>query len=66
MSGEAYAAGLKAGMIKAMIVLHEASVRYYADAEANKKIAESEGQRFAARILQSFANGLEMEAEKLP
>ncbi|MDO8800084.1 hypothetical protein [Phenylobacterium sp.] len=60
------AESFKSGMLKAMATLHYASAQHYADAVASKKVVESEGHTFAARILQSYANGLEMDAERLP
>jgi hypothetical protein len=57
---------LRAGMMQAVWTLRNAANTHEAEAALNKKAVESEGNSFAARILRSYANGLEMDAEKFP
>lgn len=60
------ASSLKAGMTQAVWVLRNAANTHEAEAALSKKVVESEGHTFAARVLRSYANGLEMDAENLP
>lgn len=53
------------GVLQAVETLRHASGKHEAEAAASKKVVESEGNMFAARILRSYANGLEMDAERL-
>lgn len=61
---EDYAGGFTAGLLQAVKTLRAASGQHEAQSAGNNKIAESEGHRFAARLLRSYANGLEMDAER--
>lgn len=60
-------ANFAAGMMQAVWTLRNAANTHEAEAKLSKKVVESEGHNFAARILRSYANGLEIDAErKLP
>lgn len=61
---ETYAAGFKAGMLQAVQTLRIAAGQHCAEAADSRKVVESSGHLFAQRILASYANGLEMDAEK--
>lgn len=52
------------GITQAAWTLLNAANVHDADATIGKRIAEIEGNAFAARILRSYANGLIMDAEK--
>lgn len=52
------------GLIQAAWTLRSAATNHNVEAAGGRKVAEIEGNTFAARILQSYANGLIMEAEK--
>lgn len=57
-------ASFKSGMLQAVWTLRNAANTHEAEAALSKKVVESEGHNFAARILRSYANGLEIDAEK--
>lgn len=59
---ETYAAGFKAGMLEACRTLHEAAVQHHKDADESRKVLDIHAHRLAAHILQSWANGLEINA----
>ncbi len=52
----------RAGMWKAITMLREAAMGYEQTAADERKIHASEGARFAATLLRSWANGIEIEA----
>jgi hypothetical protein len=53
------------GLIQAAWTLRNAANTHEAEAAVGRKVAENEGNAFAARILRSYANGLIMDAEKV-
>jgi hypothetical protein len=53
------------GLMRAAEVLRVAAYDYETEAAESRKIHASEGARFAAVILRSWANGIEMEAGKV-
>ena len=61
---EAFDAGFKAGMIQAVWSLRNAALTHEAESVASKKVVESQANLMAARLLRSYANGLEMEADR--
>lgn len=61
---EAFASGFKEGMLEACRTLHEAAVQHHKDADASRKVLDEHAHRLAAHFLQSWANGLEINAQK--
>lgn len=54
----------KGGMHEAVKILRDAALLHEAENVASKKVVESEANLMAARILRSYANGIEIEADK--
>lgn len=55
---------LRPGLTQAVWTLRNAANVHEADAALSKKVAESGGHAFTARVLRSYANGLEMDANR--
>lgn len=62
---ETYEAGFERGLREAAEMLRHHAGDYEKDYLASKKVAEGLGQYFAANLLRSFANGLEMRADNV-
>jgi hypothetical protein len=52
------------GLMRAAEMLRNAAYDYETESAESRKIHASEGARFAAILLRSWANGIEMEANK--
>jgi hypothetical protein len=59
-----HAQAYRDGLMRACAMLREAATNYDRDATEDRKIHASEGARFAAVLLRSWANSIEMEAGK--
>lgn len=62
---EAFDDGFKAGMLEACRTLHEAAVQHHNDAEKSRKVLDIHAHRLAAHLLQSYANELEINAQRV-
>lgn len=59
-----YVAGFAGGLLQAAWILRNAANNHEADALLSKSVTVSGGHLFAARVLRSYANGLDIEAGK--
>lgn len=59
-----FADGFRAGLHEGARTLREAALEHYRDGEAAKKILETQAHQLAGALLSSWANGLDMNAEK--
>lgn len=64
LEGGMYNEGYCDGLRLAYAMLREAATNYERDALEDRNIHASEGARFAAVLLRSWANGIEIEAGK--
>jgi hypothetical protein len=62
---EGFMLGLEAGLKEAANILREAGTNYLVEAAGSKKVAVALGHQFAAGLLNSFANGLDMRADNV-
>lgn len=65
LAGGAFADGFKTGMLEACRTLHEAAVQHHKDADDSRKVLDTHAHRLAAHLLQSWANGLEINAHRV-
>lgn len=59
-----YLGGFVAGLREAAHTLHEAARQHSADGEKSKKVLEAQAHQLAAALLGSWANGLEINADR--
>jgi non-canonical (house-cleaning) NTP pyrophosphatase len=62
---EGFMLGLEAGLKEAAHTLREAATNNLAEAAGARKVAVSAGHRFAADLLNSYANGFDMRADNV-
>ncbi len=64
-TGSSYAAGFKDGLNEAAHTLRVAADNHDFDAEVSKKVLESQAHKLASALFRSWANGIEMNANRV-
>jgi len=64
MEGGVYSEGYRDGLRRAVEILRSGAESEEFEAKTSHKIYVAEGAKFAATILRSWANGIEIEANK--
>ena len=64
-TGSDYSAGFKAGMAEAANTLRAAANEHDVEAASSKKVLESQAHQLAAALFRSWANGIDINSDKV-